>query len=137
MIPAASFAAVISVNEPWVRPAAAGAASEVFMELAVSENALLVEVRTPLATKVVLAQGKHRRAPPFALRLAARETLLMRDGGTRIVLGRVERALKLGDRFPLTLVLRYEDGTMQDVEVDAEVRRRSPFEDHGHGGHRH
>ena len=31
----------------------------------------------------------------------------------------------------------HEDGTMQDVEVDAEVRRRSPFEDHGHGGHRH
>ena len=137
LVPAASFAAVIAVNEPWVRPAAAGASTDVFMELAVSESATLVDVRTPVAKRVVLAQGGQRRPPPFALQLAAQEPLLMRERETRIVLGRVERALKRGDRVPLTLVLRYADGTTQDVEVDAEVRRRSPSEDHGHGNHRH
>jgi len=59
----------------------------------------------------------------------------MRDAGTRIVLARVERTLKRGDRVPLTLVLKYADGATQDIEVDAEVRRRSPSEDHG--VHRH
>lgn len=133
--PSAVLAAVISVNEPWMRPAAAGGATEVFMELAVSERATLVDVRTSVASRVTLAQGGQRRAPPFELELAARETLVMRDRGTRIVLSRLERALRRGDRVALTLVLRYADGTTQDVDVDAEVRRRSPSEDHGH--HRH
>ena len=137
MAPVASLAAVISLNEPWVRPAAAGASTEVFMELSVSESATLVDVRTPVGTKIALAQAGRRQAPPFRLELAARVPLLMRDRGTRIVLGRVERTLKRGDRVPLTLVLRYADGTTQAVEVDAEVRRRSPSEDHRHGGHRH
>jgi len=135
--PVASFAAVISVNEPWVRPAAAGGSTDVFMELSVSQSATLVDVRTPVATRVALATGGQRHTAPFALQLPAQEPLLMRDRGTRIVLGRVERTLKRGDRVPLTLVLRYADGTMQDVAVDAEVRRRSPSEDHGHGAHHH
>jgi copper(I)-binding protein len=135
LAPAASLAAVISVNEAWLRPAAAGASTEAFMELAVSQDATLVEVRTPVAANIALAQGKDRGRPPFALPLAAQEPLLMDARGTRIELFRVERALKRGDRVPLTLVLRYADGTTQDVLVDAEVRTRSPSEDHGH--HRH
>ena len=134
-VPAASLAAVISVNEPWLRPAAVGASTEAFMELAVSEDATLVDVHTPVATKIDLMQGKQRRPPPFALLLAAQQPLLMEPRGTRIALGRVERTLKRGERVPLTLVLRYANGTTQDVLVDAEVRTRSPSEDHGH--HRH
>ena len=135
LAPVASLAAVITVNEPWLRPAAKGASTDVFMELTVSEPATLVDIRTPAATKVSLAQGSQRGAPPLRLELVAQETLLMRDAGTRIVLARVERTLKRGDRVPLTLVLRYADGTTQDIDVDAEVRRRSPSEDHG--VHRH
>jgi copper(I)-binding protein len=134
-VPAASFAAVISVNEPWLRPAAAGASTEAFMELAVSEEATLVDVRTPAATKIALMQGKARRVAPFELPLAAQHPLVMESRGTRIVLGRVERTLKRGERVPLTLVVRYANGTTQDVLVDAEVRTRSPSEDHGHQRH--
>jgi len=130
--PAASLAAVVAVNEPWVRPAATGSSTEAFMEIAVSEDAMLVDVRTPLATRIALAQGRERRPAPFALSLAAGKPLLMDARATRIVLGRVERPLKLRDRVPLTLVLRYADGTTQEIPVDAEVRRRSPSEDHGH-----
>ena len=86
--------------------------------------------------RTALARGGQRQAPPFALRLGARETLLMRDAGTRIELRRVLRPLTRGDRVPLTLVLRYADGTLQEVEVDAEVRRRSPSDEH-RGAHRH
>lgn len=133
--PAASLAAVVAVSEPWVRPAGAGSSTEAFMEIMVSEDATLVDVRTPLATRVALAQGRERRPPPFALSLAAQKPLLMNARGTRVVLGRVERPLELRARVPLTLVLRYADGTTQEILVDAEVRRRSPSEDHGH--HRH
>jgi copper(I)-binding protein len=136
LAPLTSLAAVIAVNEPWVRPAAMGASTYAFMELTVSEAATLVDVRTAAASTVALARGAQRQAPPFALPLTARETLLMRDVGTRIELRRARHALKRGDRVPLTLVLRYADGTLQEVEVDAEVRRRSPSDDH-RGAHRH
>jgi len=135
LAPVASFAAVITVNEPWLRPAAKGASTDVYMELTVSEPATLVDIRTPAAGRAALAQGSQRSVPPFHLELVAQKTLLMRDAGTRIVLARVERTLKRGDRVPLTLVLKYADGATQDIEVDAEVRRRSPSEDHG--VHRH
>jgi copper(I)-binding protein len=134
--PLTSLAAVIAINQPWVRPAAIGATTYAFMELTVSEPATLVDVRTPVARTAALARGAQRQASPFALPLGARETLLMRDPHTRIELRRVSRALKRGDRVPLTLVLRYADGTLQEIEVDAEVRRRSPSDDH-RGGHRH
>jgi copper(I)-binding protein len=136
LAPLTSLAAVIAVNEPWVRPAPEGTYTLAVMELAVSEPATLIDVRTPVAAKVALGRGKQRQAPPFALPLAAKETLVMRDAGTHIVLERVERTLKRGERVPLTLVLRYADGTTQEVQVDAEVRRRSPTDDH-RGAHRH
>ena len=135
LLPAWSFAAVITVNEPWMRPAAKGASTDVFMELTVSERAAIVDIRTPAAAKIAVAKGSRRVAPPFPVDLVAQETLLMRDAGTHIVLSGLARALKRGDRVPLTLVLAYADGTTQDIEVDAEVRRRSPSEDHG--VHRH
>jgi copper(I)-binding protein len=135
LAPVASLAATITINEPWVRPATKGGATDVYMELTVSESATLVDVRTPVATRVVLAQGRQRRPPPFALRLVAGQPVLMRDRETRIVLGRVERNLLRGELVTLTLVLRYADGTTQNVDVDAEVRRRSPSDDHR--THRH
>ena len=135
LAPVASVAAVITVNEPWLRPAAAGGSTDVFMELTVSEPARLIDIRTPAAGKVALAQSGQRHLPPLDVELPAQKPLAMRDRGTRIVLSRVERTLKRGDRVPLTLVLKYADGTTQDIEVDAEVRRRSPSEDHG--VHRH
>jgi len=57
LAPVASFAAVITVNEPWLRPAAKGASTDVFMELTVSEPATLVDIRTPAAARAALAQG--------------------------------------------------------------------------------
>ena len=130
LAPVTSLAAVIAINEPWARPAAVGHSSEVFMELAVSEAATLVDVRTPVSTRVALADGRHQRSPPFALHLAAQVPMVMSERGTRIVLGRVDRTLKRGDRVPMTLVLRYADGTTQDIDVDVEVYRRSPYDEH-------
>ena len=131
----ACAAAVIAVSEPWLRPAAKGASTEAFMEIVVSEAATLVDVRSPVAARIALASGKTRSAPPFALALTGGDPLRMESRGTHLVLTSVDRALKRGERVAFTLVLRYADGTMEDVPVDAEVRRRSPSADHG--VHRH
>ena len=36
------------------------------------------------------------------------------------------RALKIGDRINITLTVRDDDGTLQEITVSAEVRFRSP-----------
>lgn len=100
------------------------------MELMSSGGATLVEVRSPLAVKVRLVTGKARQEAPFALALPARDTVKLAPAGTRLVLERLARPLKLRDRVPLTLVLRNADGSTQEIAVDAEVRRRSPSDDH-------
>ncbi|MCC6196264.1 MAG: copper chaperone PCu(A)C [Burkholderiales bacterium] len=123
-------AGVFSVAEPWTRPAAAGASTEAFMQIMSSGGATLVEVRSTLAGRVRLVSGATRQDPPFALALPPRATVKLAPGGTRVVLERLARPLKLRDRVPLTLVLRNADGTMQEIAVDAEVRRRSPSDDH-------
>jgi copper(I)-binding protein len=123
-------AGVFSVAEPWTRPAAAGASTEAFMELTSSEGTMLVEVRSPVAREVRLVSGKSRQSAPFAVALPARATVLLAPGGVRLQLAQLARPLKLRDRVPMTLVLRHADGTMQEIAVDAEVRRRSPSEDH-------
>lgn len=124
-------AAVFGIAEPWVRPAAAGASTEAFMQLTSSEAAVLVDVRAPDAKRVRLVSRQGPQAPPFALELPARATVTLAPGGVRVALLEVSRALKLRERVPLTLVLRHADGTTQEIPVEAEVRRRSPSDDHG------
>lgn len=125
-----AHANVFSIAEPWTRPAAAGASTEAFMELTSSDGSTLVDVRSPLARQVKLVSGKQRQGPPFALALPARERVMLAPGGVRLALEHLARPLKLRDRVPLTLVLRNADGTTREIAVDAEVRRRSPSDDH-------
>lgn len=128
---AVASAAVFTVNEPWVRPAAAGDTSEAYMEITSSEAATLVDARCAVASRVALVSGQRRKSPPFALFLPAQATVTLAPGGVRIALAHVERPLRRGERVALTLVVRYADGGTQDIAVDAEVRRRSPSADHG------
>jgi copper(I)-binding protein len=50
-------------------------------------------------------------------------------GQYRIALNQVLRTLKPGDRLNLTLTLELDDGSRQDIDVNAEVRLRSPIDD--------
>jgi len=130
-------AAVFNVTEPWVKPVGSGGSTEAYMELASSAGATIVEARSPVATAVSLVTAKERRVAPFALSLPPAATVSLTAGGTRFALVNVVRPLKLGDRVPITLVLRNADGSAQEIEVDAEVRRHSPSYDHGVGRHPH
>ena len=130
-------AAVFNVTEPWVKPVGAGGSTEAYMELASSDGTTIVEARSPVATAISLVMAKDRRAAPFALSLPPAATVSLAAAGTRFALVKVVRPLKLGDRVPITLVLRNADGSTQEIEVDAEVRRHSPSYDHGVGRHQH
>jgi copper(I)-binding protein len=132
LAPGATAVTALNVNEAWVKPAAAGGSTEAYMELRSTDPVTIVDARSAVAPSVVLVTGKGRRAAPFALALPAAADVILAAGATRFALLGVTRPLKLGDRVPLTIVLRRADGTTQDIDIDAEVRRHSPSYDHGH-----
>jgi len=133
----ATLAVSFNVTQPWVKPARAGASTEAYMQLMSPEGTTIVGARSPVAANVVLVTTKGRQSAPFTLVLPPRATVFLEASATRFALVNVERPLKLGERVPITLVLRHADGSSQEIDVDAEVRRHSPSYDHGFRGHAH
>jgi len=136
MLIAAKAQAMFIVNQPWVKPAARGAATEVYMDLTSSDGATLVGVATDVATAVSLrGPGSSRSAKSVVL--PPQTLVALKPGGYRIALDRVVRALRLGDRVMLTLTIQATDGTQQAIPVNAEVRLRSPLEEERTHKHSH
>ena len=120
---------VYTVAEPWVRPAGAGTATELYLELRASAPATLVAVRVPLAARADLVNARGRTVP--ALALPAGTLVRLAPGGSRIRLSALREAIARGGHVPLTLVVRAADGAEQEIPVEAEVRLHSPSHDHG------
>lgn len=129
-------AAVFIVTAPWVRPAGEGRTTEAYMELRSTEGATLVGVRCELAAEAVLYAAGKGSLGIERLSLPAGGAVKLAPGANRVGLVRLTRALKLGDRVPLTLTIEAGDGRLQEIPVDAEVRQRSVIDDHLRG-HRH
>lgn len=128
-----SFAvALLVVNAPWVRPGSADGTTEAYMTLTSTDGAALVGVASEIAAVVILSgDGKGKQVE--RLPLPAGAAIMLKPGERRLRLLRLTRALKLGDRVPLTLTIEAADGSRQQIPVDGEVRRRSPIDDHRHG----
>ena len=121
--------AVVSVAEAWIRPARAGQSTDAYMELTDSEGATLTGASTPVAAKVELVASDGR---PVAggVDVPAKRTVMFAPRASHLRLARLARDLDRGARVPLTLRLRNLDGTEHSIDLDAEVRLRSPTEDH-------
>jgi hypothetical protein len=130
-------AEVFVVNEPWVLPALRGHSTEAYVNLASSEGTTLVGVRSEVAERVDIREPGARSALA-QLPLPAGRTVALAPGKPRIVLHNLVRSLALGDRVVFTMLLQDAHGTRREIAMDAEVRRRSPSDDHRHGhGHAH
>ena len=135
-------AGLFIVNEPWVRPAAAGS-TDAYMNLRSSEGTTLVGIRCELAATVTMEMPDSARHGRFRavtrISLPAGETVTLAPGRVHIHLAAIRHAVKLGERVGLVLTLEAADGTTQEIPVDAEVRRRSATDDemraHGHPTH--
>ncbi len=128
----AMAAAVFVVNAPWVRPGIADGTTEAYMTLTSTDGAALVGVGSEIAAVVILSgDGKGKQVSRLPLPAGAAITL--KPGARRLRLLRLTRALKLGDRVPLTLTIESAEGSRTEIPVDAEVRLRSPIDDHRHG----
>ena len=63
------------------------------------------------------------------MRLPAGTLVALEPGHYRVVLQQLVKTLQPGDRVPMTLRIDLDDGSRQEIAVDAEVRLRSPIDD--------
>jgi len=97
----------IHVGHVWAKPAAAGGTAEIYFA-AVNRGVRadrLIGARTPAAARVALAetQGDAAVTRP-SLELAPARPVALRPGRLHIRLEGLAQDLRVGDRFPLTLV---------------------------------
>jgi copper(I)-binding protein len=123
-------ATVFVVTEPWVRVAPNGQEAEIYMELHSSEAARIVAVRAEGAAVVAFRAPSATQAPIAAIPLPAGATVKLAANSFRIAMPKLSRPLKLGDRVAVVLTIEAEDGKRQEIPATAEVRRRSPTDDH-------
>jgi copper(I)-binding protein len=129
LCPIACGAPVFAVDQPWVTPTAGKRTTEAYMDITSSEDAALVAVRSDAAAKVSLRAPAGIKPAPRELRFPAHVTVNLAPGGYRLALTGLAAPLKRGDRVPLTLTIRHDSGTLQDIPVNAEVRLHSPLDD--------
>lgn len=136
MLLAGSAAATVAINAPWVRVADDARSAHAYMEIEASEAATLVAAASPIARRVAIrrpiGQGKTAADVP----LPPGSAVLLAPGRASLELIALVRPLRRGERIALTLTFRASDGTEREIPIAAEVRRRSPIDDH-RAGHAH
>jgi copper(I)-binding protein len=120
------------VNQPWVRPAAAGRDTAAYMDLTSTAGARVVD-----AFSVAARSTRVLGRASASVDLPAGTLVALSPGAQRIALDGLLRTLRVHDRVPISLDVVYADGTRQTIFVDAEVRMHAPLEEemqHSHGG---
>ena len=118
---------VFVVNQPWVAPARKAQTTNAYMNLTSTDGATLLAARSEDARRVSLRSAHATAAAGLAL--PAKSEIALAPGHDHLMLTGLTRALKIGDRINITLTVRNDDGTVQEIAVNAEVRLRSPLDD--------
>jgi copper(I)-binding protein len=124
---ASDAGALFIVNQPWVRPARKAQTTNAYMNLTSTDGATLLAARSEGALHISLRSAHSTAAA--SLRLPAKSEIALAPGHDHLKLTGLTRALKIGDRINITLAVRDDDGTVQEITVSAEVRFRSPVDD--------
>jgi copper(I)-binding protein len=136
MLSAVDAQALTVINQPWVRPAAAGHSTEAYMNLTSTEGAMLVAARSDSAAAVTLQRPGRGVGTIAGLALPAGTIVELAPGKYRLSLRQLTQKVKLGDIVSLTITGRGADGVAQDIAVNAVARLRSPI-DEERRAHRH
>ena len=130
---ASDASALFIVNQPWVRPARKTQTTNAYMNLTSSDGARLLAARSEAALHVSLRSAHSTAATGLAL--PAKSEIALAPGHDHLRLTGLTRALEIGDRIAITLTVRDDDGTLQEITVSAEVRFRSPVDDERRAHH--
>lgn len=120
--------AQVSIKDPWVRATVSQQkATGAFMQITSTQDARLVEARSPVAGVVEVHEMtmekdvmKMRAVP--ALDLPAGKAVELKPGGYHVMLMDLKQQMKAGDTVPLTLVVEGKDKKRSSVEVKATVK---------------
>jgi copper(I)-binding protein len=125
--------AMFIVNQPWVRPARKAQTTHAYMNLTSTDGATLLAARSEDARRVSL-RSTHSTAAA-GLVLPAKSEIALAPGHDHLTLTGLTQTLKIGDRVKITLVVRDDNGTVQEITINAEVRFRSPIDDERRAHH--
>lgn len=122
----------VSVKDAWVRaPAPGQQVVGAYMELTGRINLALVSVASPVAGRVELhsmaiEDGVMKMRPVGRIELPAGKPVKLAPGGLHVMLMDLKRALKPGDRVPLTLTVQRPDFGRAVFTIEAGVRAAAP-----------
>ena len=120
--------AQVEVKEPWVRGTVAPqSATGAFMRLVATEDARLVDAKSPLAGVVEIHEmkmdgGVMKMAAIDRLALPAGKAVELKPGGYHVMLMDLKQPLKEGETVPVTLTFEDKAGRKQTLEIKAPVR---------------
>ena len=126
----AAACAQVSVKDAWVRGTVAQQKSTgAFMQLSSTEDARLVEAKSPIAPIVEIHEmkmdaGVMKMRPVEALEVPAGRPVELKPGGYHVMLMGLKQELKEGETVPLTLTFETKAGKRSSVEVKASVSSR-------------
>ncbi len=125
------------VDDAWVRATVPGQPSTgAFMRITSSDNAKLLEAKSPAAKIVQIHQSKMDNdvmsmQPVAFVPLPAGKTVAIEPEGYHVMLIDLVGQVKEGDEVPLTLVVENAKGVKESIEVKARARALNSVADHG------
>ena len=119
----------VTVSDFWVRATAPGQqVAAAFMTLRAGKTAALVGAQSPACEAIQLhsmsAQGGVMRMREVAeIGLPAGIAVKLEPGGYHMMLTGLKQPIGPGNSLPIELKLRYADGALATLQVNAEVRQ--------------
>jgi copper(I)-binding protein len=121
--------AILVVSQPWVRVSSDQRSAEAYMALTSTDGAVLVGATTFAAAAIAIKSPGSPANVRIEIALPANVAVQLSPAAKHFVLTRLTKPLKLGDRVPLSLTIKSADGSVQELLVNAEVRRHSAIDD--------
>ena len=125
-----------TVEDAWVRATVPGQPSSgAFMRITSSEDAKLLEAKSPVARIVQIHQSKMENdvmsmQPVDFVPLPAGKPVAIEPEGYHVMLIDLVGQVKEGDEVPLTLVVENAKGVKESIEVKAKARALNSMADH-------
>ncbi len=137
LIASPAWAADIKVENAWIREPAPG--QEVvggFLDITSQKDATLLQVKSTVAGMVELHEmsmnnGVMQMRPLDKIDLPKGKTVKLEPGGLHLMIEKLKKPLKAGDRVPLTLKVK-TGAKIEDVQLTAEVRSMNAPASHQH-----
>ena len=119
----------VTVSDSWVRATAPGQqVAAAFMTLHAGKTAALIGAQSPACEAIQIHSmrmqgGVMRMREVNEVALPAGVAVKLEPGSYHMMLTGLKRALGPGNSLPIELKIRYADGALASLQVNAEVRR--------------